>query len=186
MITKEQGKELLHYSRAVLKRRFNQNYQVPQLDDQAFATLSGTFVTLKIRGELRGCIGNIEPVRTILEGVEANSISAAFHDSRFAPLTRDELERAHISISVLTPAKPLEYSDAKDLLAQLRRGVDGVILRHGRASATFLPQVWEQLQSPEAFLSHLCNKAGLPQDIWQREKVEIEIYQAQNFAEEKE
>ncbi|MBW2621146.1 MAG: AMMECR1 domain-containing protein, partial [Deltaproteobacteria bacterium] len=80
---------------------------------------------------------------------------------------------------------PLEYQDSKDLLAKLRINVDGVILRKGPASATFLPQVWEQLPRPEQFLSHLCRKAGLPADDWKESRLDILTYQVQYFEEEK-
>jgi len=71
------------------------------------------------------------------------------------------------------------------LIAKLRVHVDGVILSKGPANATFLPQVWEQLPKPEQFLSHLCMKAGLPADDWEKSRLEILTYQVQYFEEEK-
>ena len=185
-ITKEQGKVLLKYARVVLANQCEKGMEVSIPDDPAFLNLGGIFVTLKKAGALRGCIGNIEPVRSIKDGVAANVVSAAFHDSRFAPLSRKELDRVHISISILTEPKPLVYHDVEELCTNLRKGVDGVILRCGHGSATFLPQVWEQLPDAELFLSHLSIKAGLSKDAWKNENVDISTYQVQSFAEDEE
>jgi AmmeMemoRadiSam system protein A len=120
-----------------------------------------------------------------LAGVKRNANNAAFHDPRFAPLKANELDQADIEISILTEPQALEYRGSKDLLAKLRPHVDGVILRKGAASATFLPQVWEQLPKPDQFLSNLCRKAGLSADTWEKTQLEISTYQVQYFEEEK-
>ncbi len=186
VITKDHEQALLGFARTVLENHFKQDKSLPQLDDPVFADFRGTFVTLKIGDTLRGCIGTIEPVRTIKDGVEANVVSAAFHDTRFAPLSREELDRVHISISILTQAEPLLYDNTAELRTRLRRGMDGVILRCGRSSATFLPQVWEQLPDAELFLSHLSLKAGLSKDGWKDENIDVLTYQVQSFAEDEE
>jgi AmmeMemoRadiSam system protein A len=185
-ITEEQGKVLLKYARTVLASQFDKTIQVSIPADPAFDNLRGIFVTLKQAGNLRGCIGNIEPVRSIREGVAANVVSAAFHDTRFAPLSQGELERVHISISVLTEPEPLLYNDPDELCTRLHKGVDGVILRCGHSSATFLPQVWEQLPEARLFLSHLSLKAGMSEDGWKSEDIDISTYQVQSFAEDSE
>jgi AmmeMemoRadiSam system protein A len=153
------------------------------LDHDCFKLHCGTFVTLKIKGQLRGCIGNLTPTETVLEGVKRNAVNAAFHDPRFSPLSRDELDRTEIEVSILTKPRPLAYSDGQDLINKLRVNVDGVIIRKGHASATFLPQVWEQLPVPQDFLSHLCMKAGLPSDAWHGSDLEVLTYQVQYFEE---
>ena len=84
---------------------------------------------------------------------------------------------------MLTEPQSLFYDGADDLIAKLRPNVDGVILRKGYASATFLPQVWEQLPKPEAFLTHLCLKAGLSADAWRKSQLEVQTYQVQYFEE---
>jgi AmmeMemoRadiSam system protein A len=98
-------------------------------------------------------------------------------------LTDKELDQTEIEVSILTEPRPLEYQSRQDLTKKLRVKVDGVIIRKGHASATFLPQVWEQLPQPEEFLSHLCLKAGLPSDAWKDPEVEILTYQVQYFEE---
>jgi AmmeMemoRadiSam system protein A len=152
--------------------------------DKALAAKAGTFVTLTEGGELRGCIGSLEARDSILEGVRRNALNAAFRDPRFPPLGRKEFDRIRIEVSVLTEPKPLHYTDPEDLLRKLRPGVDGVILSRGFASATFLPQVWDQLPDREEFLSHLCMKAGLPGDAWRRERLDVMTYQVQSLEEE--
>jgi AmmeMemoRadiSam system protein A len=95
------------------------------------------------------------------------------------------LEAVHIEVSVLSEPILLAYTDADDLLARLRPGIDGVIIKRGFASATFLPQVWDQLPQQEPFLSHLCLKAGLPADQWREGDLEVQVYQVQYFEEDR-
>jgi AmmeMemoRadiSam system protein A len=143
----------------------------------------GVFVTLKSAGCLRGCIGCLSAAATIVDGVRDSAVKAAFHDPRFAPLTVEELAAVKIEISVLTPLAPLEYDDGADLIARLRPGRDGVLIGRGGHTATFLPQVWEQLPEAERFLDHLCLKAGLPDSAWREGDLRVETYQVQAFAE---
>jgi AmmeMemoRadiSam system protein A len=144
---------------------------------------SASFVTLTLDGRLRGCIGSIEPRQALALDVRDNALGAAFRDPRFPPLSRQELERVHIEISVLTPPRPLAASGADDLLGRLRPHVDGVIIERGGYRATFLPQVWDKLPEPSDFLSHLCRKAGLPHDDYRRPGLEVLTYQVQKFEE---
>ncbi len=153
--------------------------------DLVFQDHRGTFVTLTINGQLRGCIGNLNPTDSILAGVKQNAVNAAFHDPRFDPLTADEFDRVDLEISILTEPQPLTYRDSSDLMDKLRVNIDGVILRKGGMSATFLPQVWHQLPQPKQFLSHLCMKAGLSADAWKKKPIDILTYQVQYFEEEK-
>lgn len=90
-----------------------------------------------------------------------NARAAALSDPRFPPLTREELGRTRIEVSLLSTPKLLEFADHADLIAQLKPGEDGLILECGGARATFLPQVWEGLPDPEQFLAELKRKAGL-------------------------
>ncbi|MEN8200185.1 MAG: AmmeMemoRadiSam system protein A [Thermodesulfobacteriota bacterium] len=185
VLTEEQGGSLLRLARRVIGGRLG--IEAPDGPDEPDQTAEfATFVTLKIGGVLRGCIGNLKAEGSVTESVRRNAAHAAFNDHRFSPLTAEELEQVHIDISVLSTPVTLEYSDGEDLLARLRPGVDGVILRLGTAGATFLPQVWEQLPAPELFLGHLCRKAGLSEDAWRESHPQIEIYQVQSFAEERE
>lgn len=143
----------------------------------------GCFVTLHLNGALRGCIGAIEPVKPLVEGVEENALNAAFRDPRFPPLKPSELPKIHIEISVLTKPEPLAFSDPEDLKAKLKPGVHGVILSKGWRQSTFLPQVWEQLPDADLFLAHLCQKAGMGPTCWQDEEIVVKTYEARYFTE---
>lgn len=184
-LTPQQGERLLRLARQTIARRLgiDGGPNRVMIDDESLQQRCGCFVTLKLAGQLRGCIGNLEPVGPLAESVMRNAESAAFHDHRFAPLTPEELARVDIDISILTPAIRLEYQDGDDLCRQLRPGIDGVILQAGGARATFLPQVWEQLPDPADFLDHLCLKAGLPKSAWRGDRPEISIYQVHSFSE---
>ncbi len=150
---------------------------------QSLSEKRGCFVTLHLNGSLRGCIGSIEPVKPLAEGIEENALNAAFRDPRFPPLKRSELPKVHIEISVLTPPEPLAFSDPEDLKNQLEPNVHGVILSKGWHQSTFLPQVWEQLPDTEIFLAHLCQKAGMSPTCWRDEKIVVKTYEANYFAE---
>lgn len=135
--------------------------------DADFLRLPGaTFVTLTQNGRLRGCIGSLEARRPLAEDVAANAVAAAFQDPRFPPLGAAEWPRTAIEVSLLSSPEPLEVANEADAIARLRPGIDGVILSGAGRRATFLPQVWEQLPEPTAFLASLKRKAGLPADWW--------------------
>ncbi len=142
-----------------------------------------TFVTLTCLGELRGCIGALEVRRPLAEDIFEHAVAAALQDYRFPPVLPDELSEIEIEVSCLTPPQALEYNDAADLLNRLRPGIDGVTLRDGWRRATFLPQVWEKLPDPEMFLGHLCDKMGAAPDLWRRKKLEVSVYQVEEFHE---
>jgi len=189
--SQEQGQTLIELARQTIFKKLGQHdfkttSQLPTgvLQGKNFQSHCGTFVTLKIQGQLRGCIGNLTSTESIIDGVKRNAINAAFHDPRFSPLSNQELEQTKIEVSVLTEPEPLKFHDGEDLLKKLRVNVDGVIIRKGRASATFLPQVWEQLPRPEDFLSHLCMKAGLSSDAWKSSELDVMTYQVQYFEEQ--
>ena len=184
VLTKEQGEALLQIARKTIAGQLGVQTGSSVSEEAIPDAECGTFVTLKINGQLRGCIGNLQAEGSVAEGVKRNALSAAFHDSRFSPLSEKEFAAIEIDISVLSPSQRLEYSDGEDLVSKLRPGIDGVILKHGNAGATFLPQVWDQLPTPEQFLGHLCRKAGLPENSWRDLHPDIEIYQVQCFEEE--
>jgi AmmeMemoRadiSam system protein A len=125
-----------------------------------------SFVTLTRRGELRGCIGTLEAHRPLAEDVRENAVAAAFHDPRFAPLSRAEFDAIRVEVSLLSPAEPLGAASERDALASLRPHVDGVVFEFGHYRSTFLPQVWEQLPDPVDFLAQLKRKAGLSMNFW--------------------
>jgi len=140
-----------------------------------------SFVTLRSDGELRGCIGSLESRRPLVADVADNAFAAAFRDPRFAPLRTGELADVDIHIAVLGPAVPLTFTDEADLIARLRPGIDGLILRAGRRQGTFLPSVWDALPRPQDFLRQLKRKAGLPADYW-ADGIQVWRYETESFS----
>lgn len=133
----------------------------------ALRELRATFVTLRSTGgELRGCVGELEPRRALVASVADRARAAAFSDPRFPPLRADELGALAIHVSVLLPLTPIDAQSEAALVAQLRPGVDGLLIDDGFRRATFLPAVWESLREPHVFLRELRRKAGMSEEIW--------------------
>jgi AmmeMemoRadiSam system protein A len=146
------------------------------------AKLAATFVTIDHSDRLHGCIGTIEPRRSLLEDLRHNAVMAAFHDPRSRALRADELELVTFSISILGPRSPIEFRDEADARRQLRPHVDGVILSFSDHRGLFLPQVWDSLPERGAFLDNLKRKAGLPTTFWDR-GITLERFEVTKFAE---
>lgn len=179
--------------------------------DNSLKEKKGVFVTLWKNQSLRGCIGSLEGTKPIFEGVIENTLASALYDPRFSPLSKEELKDIKIEISIIEPLKKLpDFKKEKDLLDYLDKNKPGLLIKKGiypytkrehfrlksekigKASsrygveafqATFLPQVWEELKSPELFLSHLCQKAGLPPNEWKNKDLEMFEYEVDVFRE---
>ena len=139
-----------------------------------------TFVTLRLDGELRGCIGSVQARRPLGDDVVHNARAAAFRDPRFPPVTSSETPRLQVEVSVLSPREPLEAYSEAEALEKLRPGVDGVYFEFHDLAETFLPQVWESLPSPVEFLGELRRKAGLPPRFWHPD-VRLSRYTVEKF-----
>ena len=136
-------------------------------DDAPWLSRRGaTFVTLTKRGKLCGCIGSIEAHRSVRDDVEENAVAAAFQDPRFRPLRAAEFDDVRVEVSLLSPAEPMPVTSEAEAIAALRPKEDGVIFEYGRHRSVYLPQVWEQIPEPSAFLAHLKEKAGVTGDFW--------------------
>jgi uncharacterized protein len=136
----------------------------------------GAFTTLHLDGQLRGCVGYVFPVRSLCRTVAETAVSAAFHDSRFLPVTPEEAARLEIEISVLSPLQPIAAEDVEV-------GKHGLVVTFGGRRGLLLPQVpieygWDR----ETFLSETCHKAGLPEDAWQHGAT-LEAFSAEVFGE---
>jgi AmmeMemoRadiSam system protein A len=183
-----QGRILVEAARNAIKEKFIRKTGAdgvagPAACDTCLQACHGVFVTLKVGGSLRGCIGCLVGSEPLIEAVRTYALHAAFDDPRFGSLTEKELDEVSIEVSVLSQPQALPYENSDDLKAKLRPHVDGVTVRRGYCCATFLPQVWEQLPRPEDFLANLCLKAGLPSDAWRKGDLEVETYQVQYFEE---
>ncbi len=187
-ISNENRKFLLDIARKTIEKK-NKDEILSKIAveklDRVLNEKRGCFVTLTINGNLRGCIGYILPIEPLYKAVIDNAHNAAFSDPRFPQVREAEVKGLKLEISVLTVPKPLEYKDASDLLNKLTCLKDGVIIKKGFRSATFLPQVWEELPEKEDFLGHLCLKAGFKPDEWKNSSLEVEIYNAEVFEEVK-
>jgi AmmeMemoRadiSam system protein A len=159
------GRVLLAVARESLAEAFELGGAVDH-PEPWLAEPGATFVTLRRSGLLRGCVGSLRAYRPLRDDVRANARAAAFSDTRFPPLTREEFAVVELEVSLLSEPEPLAAAGEREALALLRPGIDGVILDYRGARGTFLPQVWEQLPDPREFLAHLKHKAGLPPDFW--------------------
>jgi AmmeMemoRadiSam system protein A len=159
----------------------------PQFDKETLSPVlqeqGACFVTLTSHGYLRGCVGALEPYQSLAEDVCEHAAAAAFQDYRFPPVQAKELKDIEIEISYLTRPETLKYENPEELPKLLRPNIDGVVLRDGRGRATFLPQVWEKIPDPEEFLDELCLKMGAPTNLWRRKKLDVMIYQVEEFHE---
>ena len=183
----EEQKLLLETARNAIRRELDKEEKLPLMMDAYSPKLrenGACFITIKKKGVLRGCVGSIEAVQPLIQDVRERAVAAAFQDYRFPPLTLPEFDEIRIEISRLTPPRKLNYQDPEDLINKLRPRIDGVILRYQTHRGTFLPQVWEQLPSPELFLNRLCLKMGLDQSVWRSAKLQVETYQVEKFQEE--
>jgi AmmeMemoRadiSam system protein B/AmmeMemoRadiSam system protein A len=178
-LTSAQQAELLSLARTTLTAYLNTG-TLPEYmtDDPAISRRSGAFVTLKINGELRGCIGNLRSNLPLYRSVQEMTISAATSDPRFPQLTLEELDLVSIEISVLSPLRRITDMDVIEV------GTHGLVIHQAGMQGVLLPQVAiEEGWDREAFLENLCLKAGLPHDCWQGKPI-IYTFSALVFGED--
>jgi len=132
----------------------------------ALTARGACFVTLRKNEHLRGCIGSPEAWRPLATDVVRNANKAAFHDSRFGPLQKDESASLDIHISLLSSIHPFDFRNEVDFFAQLKPGTDGLVIEDLGCRALFLPSVWEHLPDAHHFVDHLKVKAGLEPQRW--------------------
>lgn len=136
----------------------------------------GAFVTLHLKGQLRGCIGLIEAVKPLAETIQEMALAAAFGDPRFPPLMPREFKDIDLEISVLSPLRKIEN------IEEIQVGVHGLYLRQGPYRGLLLPQVaTEHHWDRNTFLQQTCLKAGLPPLAWKDPKTEILVFSAEIF-----
>jgi uncharacterized protein len=179
ILDKNAQNELLNIARnSISKYLKTKKNTTVKTENEILKNKAGAFVTLKIGGQLRGCIGNFADDKPIYEMVHEMALAAAFEDPRFQEFEQDELDSVHIEISILSGLKPIKPEDVEV-------GVHGLYITKGFYRGVFLPQVpvewnWER----EEYLDQLCLKAGLPVGEWKNPKVKLESFTAQVFEEE--
>jgi len=182
MLNGAEQKELLALARATVEAYVREK-KAPDPETLAKTVRAGlkkdmgVFVTLKERGELRGCIGSITGVEPLFRGVVRNAVNAAAFDPRFKPVAPEELKEITVDVSVLSPPAPVK--DAGDILP----GWHGIVLQKAGRGATFLPQVAVEFGwDTDELLGRLSSKAGLAEDAW-KSGAEFEVYEAQIVSE---
>jgi len=185
-LTPEEKRELLVWARQAIEAAV-EHLKFPLPADAELTPLlrasGAAFVTLTIAGELRGCIGSLQAFRPLVEDVLDHAVDAALNDYRFLPVSSEEVPLLEIEISHLSTPQPLDYGEPAQLPSKLNPHVDGVVLRDGGRSATFLPQVWDQLPDSQQFLNQLCQKMGAPASLWRQKKLQVSIYHVDEFHE---
>lgn len=183
-LTEDHGRLLLRVARASLDAHLGHRPQ-PE-PDELFAGAAppaplteerGVFVTWKLRGALRGCIGYVSGNGPLWRAVRELAVTAATRDSRFAPVTREEWPDLTVSVSAMTAPAPIAPE-------QVEVGRHGLIVTRGPRRGLLLPQVpiewgWDR----ETFLEHTCRKAGLPREAWTWEDTGLQAFEAQVFDE---
>jgi AmmeMemoRadiSam system protein A len=178
LLTKKERKELQKIARETIVNYVTNRVVPPVAPTSPGLNLhSGCFVTVKQKGELRGCIGNFVSDQPLYQLVQEMAVSAATRDPRFYPMKVNDLADFNIDISVLSPLKKAASVE------EIKVGTHGIYIVKGSYRGVLLPQVaseygWNRTQ----FLQHTCIKAGLPQDAWQGE-CDIYIFSAQVFGE---
>lgn len=161
----DRGPVLLALARASIASALGQtcsaDQSAPWLREKA-----ACFVTLKQYGELRGCVGHIEPRHSLLVAVGAAARAAAFGDPRFPPLSAGELPNTRVEVSLLSALEPMAAPSEAETLRNIRPHVDGLLLESGPHRGIFLPQVWGSAPNARDFFGLLKRKAGLPADFW--------------------
>jgi len=181
---KDHQKELLSLARKILENELlGSTHDIERHNKEAFQRVQGVFVTLKIKNNLRGCIGRIEAQQPVFDNIIELSKASAFEDHRFSPLTQKELKKTTIEISILSEPVEIEGQDSYEKIRKIKPKTDGVIISAEGKRATFLPQVWEALPIREEFVSDLCRKAGLPKNYWENNLIDISTYQVEHFEE---
>lgn len=188
-LTHDEEGLLLQVARAALETAvqtgFAEETWLPPMEiPQRLLEDGAAFVTLHVDGALRGCIGSAQAYRPVVLDVAQNTMRAALFDPRFESITPEELPRADIEISILTPPTRLVYQDDQALLAQIRLHIDGVMIVYGYQHALLLPQMWDVISDQREFLMVLCRKAGLPDDAYLGGKLQVYTFQCHVIREE--
>ena len=147
---------------------------------QSLTAIRASFVSLKVDGRLRGCIGTVIARQPLLLDVVANAYKAGFGDPRFERMTMEELDRLDIEISLLSFPRCMHFEDEADLVRQVRPDVDGLIMQDGNQRGLFLPSVWQGLPKAEEFVRHLKRKAGFEPDHWS-DSLRVFRYSSETF-----
>jgi len=186
-ITDDDGKILVKTARLIVTEYLKNRSKIKldQSFESNFSFKSGVFVTLNTAGGLRGCVGFPLPDKKLYNALSEAAIAAATEDPRFPPVNVDELDQITFEVTVLTPPEVIHISDTMEYPSKIKVGRDGLIVKHGFNSGLLLPQVSvEYGWTEEEFLSHTCEKAGLPENCWKDKETQIQKFKGIVFKEE--
>jgi len=186
-ITDDDGKILVKTARLIVTEYLKNRSKIKldQSFESNFSFKSGVFVTLNTAGGLRGCVGFPLPDKKLYNALSEAVIAAATEDPRFPPVNVDELDQITFEVTVLTPPEVIHISDTMEYPSKIKVGRDGLIVKHGFNSGLLLPQVSvEYGWTEEEFLSHTCEKAGLPENCWKDKETQIQKFEGIVFKEE--
>ena len=177
-LTPDEKRTLVQLARATIAQWAGLPASMPATGGRLITEKRGVFVTLRIHGELRGCIGYIQPFETIVDAVRELAVKAASEDPRFDPVTPDEIGRMTIEVSVMTPLEPIRGVE------ELVVGQHGVVVESGWRRGLLLPEVArEEGWTADDFLCGCCRKAGLGRDAWRRPGVKLFRFETEHFSE---
>ncbi len=182
----DDGKELVKIARRAVTKFLKTNSKIDDAEfNSKFDFSSGVFVTLNKQNSLRGCIGYPIPVKKLSDGLIDAAISAATQDTRFSPVSFDELDKITFEVTVLTPPVEIKVKEYADYLKEIQVGRDGLIVENSYSSGLLLPQVpMEYGWNVEEFLEYTCQKAGLGKDAWKDKDTKISRFEGVIFKEE--
>jgi AmmeMemoRadiSam system protein A len=163
-------KALLQLARKTIEEKILGHSELnPDLSDPILKEISGAFVTLHQKGELRGCIGHIYAQSPLLLTIKEMAFASAFQDPRFHPVNKLDYLDLEIEITLLSPLK-------KATIEEIIPFEHGVVLTNQFKKSTYLPQVWEQIPDKNTFLTSLCHKGGMKAECYLDPDTQIEIY----------
>lgn len=163
MLSEDQKALLLRVARESVETHLDGQRAAPAIGE-GLPDASGVFVTIKRRGELRGCLGTLQLREPLATEVARCARESATEDPRFPPMTADEVPESSIEISVLGPLETIDPRDEGAIVV----GRHGLVVELGPRRGLLLPQVaTEWGWTPEQFLRQTCRKAGLPMDAWE-------------------
>lgn len=186
-ITDDDGELLVKTARLIVTEYLKNNSKIKldQSFESNFSFKSGVFVTLNNTTGLRGCVGFPLPDKKLYNALSEAAIDAATEDPRFPPVNAVELDQITFEVTVLTPPEVIHISDTMEYPSKIKVGRDGLIVKHGFNSGLLLPQVpVEYGWTEKEFLSHTCEKAGLPGNCWKDKETQVQKFEGIVFKED--
>ncbi len=189
-LTVEHGVFLVKLARRAVEERIAHGriIEPPEDTPEIMRRPGMVFVTIEKalgdRRELRGCIGFLAPVYSLVKATIKAALEAALNDPRFPPVSPEELQSLVYEVSVLSEPYEPDISDRRELPGKIIIGRHGLVASRGWFTGTLLPSVpVEYCWDPETFLAETCLKAGLPPECWLSPDVSIKLYDGRVFAE---